>query len=85
MIAKGYYRNNHITHLNLRGNNITDESAEVIVTHLKGVKQNYLRALNLSDNMISELVAVELIKAANPLNRPVCHLGKQVDLLFSPL
>ena len=83
IIAKGYYRNNFLTHINLRGNNIGDEGATSIANHLRGTKKNYLKALNLSNNMITEMVAIELIKSANPMDRPVCHLGNLILYKFS--
>lgn len=75
MIAKGYYRNNYLTHINLRGNHIGNVGAESFVRHLKGFKENYMKSLNLSNNLINEITAMKLISAANPIDRPVCHLG----------
>lgn len=72
-LLEGMQNNENITHLNLKDNSIGSRGAQSFIKHLSGFKQNYLVALNLSNNMINEHLAVMLINSVNSFDKAACH------------
>ena len=86
-IAQGLFRNKNITHLNLCENDIGDKGAESFILHIQGTNptQISLWMLNLSNNMINDIAAMQLSKILHDVDRPVCQLCKRLRLiLYSP-
>ena len=72
-LQKDIQNNTKLTHLNLKQNGIGTKGAEGLIKNLKGPRDSYLVALNLSNNNINELLAVKLIEVINSFDKPGFH------------
>jgi len=79
-VAKGYSNNLRVTSINLQQNEIGDEGASFFVKALKVYRTNYLKVLNLSDNLISQELAHKLVKVVQNKDQPVTYINLEDNL-----
>ena len=74
-VAKGYAKSSNITHINLSNNYISDEGIRPFIKTLKIYRQNYLKMLNLSHNLISQAMAVKLTNIVDRKDQPPLYIN----------
>ena len=80
-IAEGFIRNNTLTHLLLRNNNITDIPGKEILEGLQFPRQCPIEVLNLANNLLGEESSVLLVKILPNLKNPPKKLNLENNIL----
>lgn len=80
-IAEGYVRNNSITHLLLRDNNISDNAGAEIIKGLRFERKVPLEVLNLANNLLKKKSGEALITLLPLLKNPPSQLHLENNLL----
>jgi len=80
-IAEGFIRNNILTHLLLRNNDITDIPGRDILSGLQFPRKCPIEVLNLSNNLLAEESSKILIRMMPNLNNPPKKLNLENNIL----
>ena len=82
-IAEGYIRNNAITHLLLRNNNISDEAGKEIIQGLSFPRSSNIEVLNLANNMLGDKSSEALLYMLPKLRNPPSRIYLENNLIKS--
>jgi hypothetical protein len=79
-VAKAYAKNYRITHINLQKNEIGDLGVSSFMNALKQHRTNYLKSLNLSNNLISQEMAEKISNAVASKPQPFPYINLENNL-----